>query len=329
MPGDDPRSLRAGRAPRFTVLVAAYNAEAVLGRAIASVCAQTSADWELIICDDGSEDHTADVALSFRDPRITVIGQENSGSGQARNAAARLARGEYLCILDADDEYEPNYLRSQSRKIDRCPGADIYSCNALIINDATGVCVPFRVRDSGDAGHVTLEDMFTGKKIFVSATVRRTSFEAVGGFDGDQYAEDLDLWLRMLRCGMVHAYNPDILVKYHITGQNKSANQHRQWANASEVIERYAADPGLSSRTRRIARRTARRYLAMSELGRRRAEGDLGGGSIGAVRTTAALSTWEKRAVGSAIALVVPQLYWRMVGVRRRVGRPRGPHNSK
>ncbi len=92
--------------PLISVIMPAYNCAPDLGEAVASVQAQTCTDWELIIVDDASTDHSFAVAaaLAAKDARIKVVQlAQNGGAAVARNTAIRLARGRYIAFLDADD----------------------------------------------------------------------------------------------------------------------------------------------------------------------------------------------------------------------------------
>ena len=101
--------------PAVSVVMPAYNVAPYIGTSIASVCAQTFADWELLIVDDGSIDDTAAIAERFAraDPRVRVLRQANGGISAARNAALRQAAGEFIAILDSDDLWLPGFLASQ------------------------------------------------------------------------------------------------------------------------------------------------------------------------------------------------------------------------
>src|SRR5688500_7031207 len=98
-----------------SVVMPAYNAEATIASAMASVRAQTYAGWELIVVDDGSTDRTAEIAAgaAATDKRIRVIRQRNQGVAAARNAAIEAATGRYLAFLDADDLWLPSKLERQ------------------------------------------------------------------------------------------------------------------------------------------------------------------------------------------------------------------------
>ena len=107
---------RARRAPLVSVIVPAFNCEKYIGDALASLASQTVSDIEIIVVDDGSTDDTAIVADEFasRDSRIRVIRREVA-SGKpacARNDGLRVARGEYIALLDADDIATPDRLAS-------------------------------------------------------------------------------------------------------------------------------------------------------------------------------------------------------------------------
>ncbi|HNQ05316.1 MAG TPA: glycosyltransferase family 2 protein [Thiobacillaceae bacterium] len=110
-------------APRFSVVIPAYNAAGCLARAIDSVLAQTWPAHEIIVVDDGSGDATAQVAAGYQD-RIRCLRQENAGVSAARNAGARAASGDWLAFLDADDWYYADRLKWHAEWIERDDGLD-------------------------------------------------------------------------------------------------------------------------------------------------------------------------------------------------------------
>src|SRR5262245_25968130 len=105
----------------------AYDAEPFVGRAVESILAQTLRDLELIVVDDGSRDRTGEVlrAAAARDPRVTVISQENAGVARSANRAAAVARGAYFARMDADDESLSDRLERQVAWLDRHPRAGV------------------------------------------------------------------------------------------------------------------------------------------------------------------------------------------------------------
>src|SRR5262245_49674035 len=95
--------------PLVSVVMPTYNRADTIQRAIKSVQAQTFADWELIVIDDGSTDDTA-AFIDQSDPRVKVIRQENRGFVGARNRGLSEGIGKYFAFLDSDDEWMPFHL---------------------------------------------------------------------------------------------------------------------------------------------------------------------------------------------------------------------------
>src|SRR5215470_19970518 len=106
--------------PKVSVLMAVYNAERFLSKAIESVLSQSFEDFELLIHDDGSKDNSVEIIQSFRDPRIrAVLHPLNQGEARVRNQCLQRARGKYVAILDADDIAQTNRLRIQTDFLER------------------------------------------------------------------------------------------------------------------------------------------------------------------------------------------------------------------
>ena len=107
---------------KVSVVIPVYNREAYIGEAIESVRAQTFADFELIVVDDGSTDRSVDVVRACRDPRLRLISNAtNRGLPRARNRGIDAARGVYLAFLDSDDRAAPTRLAEQVAFLDRHP----------------------------------------------------------------------------------------------------------------------------------------------------------------------------------------------------------------
>ncbi|MDR0979790.1 MAG: glycosyltransferase [Candidatus Nomurabacteria bacterium] len=95
-----------------SIIVPVYNAAAYLAECLDSVLAQSEPDWELLLVDDGSTDASATIGQAYakRDARICYVAQPNQGVSAARNHGLRLARGEFVAFLDADDALHPDFL---------------------------------------------------------------------------------------------------------------------------------------------------------------------------------------------------------------------------
>ncbi len=122
--------------PKVSVLVSSYNYQEFLGEAIESVLGQTWQNFELIICDDGSTDASAEVARGYSrlDQRVRVIEKENGGQGSGFNAAFRESSGEILCLLDADDSFRPQKLERVVQGHQRHPEAGFGLHRVLRVN---------------------------------------------------------------------------------------------------------------------------------------------------------------------------------------------------
>ena len=200
----------SGSAPRFSIVVTAFNERDLIGAAIGSALAQSEADLELIVVDDGSTDGTAGVVSEFAgDPRLHLLRQENRGLSAARNAGIAQSRADLVSFLDSDDLLLPEYLERMAATLSTRPEAGFAYTDAWALDDASG--------RFGRAGAMSWNEppadppadpiafmrlLMRSNFIFVSATVRREALEAVGGFDETLTAcEDYDLWLRILAGG--------------------------------------------------------------------------------------------------------------------------------
>lgn len=105
---------------KISIIIPVYNAEKYISRCIESVLAQTFTDWELILVDDGSKDSSLSICESFANTnsRIKIISQKNSGPSAARNKGLEIAKGEYICFIDADDWIENCSLSDYINEID-------------------------------------------------------------------------------------------------------------------------------------------------------------------------------------------------------------------
>jgi hypothetical protein len=179
-----------------SVVIPCFNYGHFVKDAVSSALRQTISSLEVIVVDDGSRDsETVRVLENLKTlPRVRLIRQSNAGLPSARNAGIALARGEYICCLDADDTLEPSYVELciAALELDRSSGF-AYSWVQLF-GDETGV---WRTRefDISEA----LYDNYTS----VSAVFRRDDWLAVGGYRPDMRSgyEDWEFWLRVAALG--------------------------------------------------------------------------------------------------------------------------------
>ena len=122
--------------PEISIIVPAYNSELYLPGCLDSIIAQTFADWELIIADDGSTDKTGEIADKYAssDKRIRVLHMENRGVSASRNSCLDIACGKYFLFADADDYLKPGYL-SDLIALAKSNDADIVQCSFCLTDD--------------------------------------------------------------------------------------------------------------------------------------------------------------------------------------------------
>jgi glycosyltransferase involved in cell wall biosynthesis len=190
--------------PAVSVIIPAYNSAGTIARALDSVLAQSYRDFEIIVVDDGSRDDL-ESALTAYSSRITLVRQPNSGASAARNAGARMARGELLAFLDADDFWHERKLELQVQAFERRP--EIVLCWTQEVHWFPGEACPEMAIPHGTSVEPIFSSCF--EEIFANpylgtpgVVMPKRIFLQLGGFREDlRCAEDVDLWLRAASLG--------------------------------------------------------------------------------------------------------------------------------
>src|SRR5208282_403475 len=129
--------------PIASIIMPCFNCAEHVGRSLASVLGQSYEDFELLFIDDGSMDESAGVAAAFVDSRMSVIRQPNAGVSAARNRGLAVARGMYIAFLDADDTWEPLFLRKMISALEARPEAALAYCGWQNVGLSGGRGAPF------------------------------------------------------------------------------------------------------------------------------------------------------------------------------------------
>ncbi|HID5224220.1 TPA: glycosyltransferase family 2 protein [Proteus mirabilis] len=119
---------------KFSIIIPLYNKELYIARTINSLLTQTFKDFEIIIVNDGSTDNSINEVKKIIDHRITIIEQENGGVSVARNTGIKVAIGEYLIFLDADDKFLPNALEHMFFLTENYPDNYFFCTNYYHVN---------------------------------------------------------------------------------------------------------------------------------------------------------------------------------------------------
>lgn len=198
--------------PMITVIIPAYNAEAFIAETLLSVINQSWDNYEIILVDDGSSDHTAAIASTF--PAVTVICQENRGVAAARNIAIAKARGDYIAFLDADDLWPPQKLSKQIEYMQQYPELGIsYTLHQCFLDHSMDT-MPLWVRPelfaSQEAGYIPSALM-----------VSREILQQVGLFNEHyQVSEDTEWLLRAKEKGIQIGLVPELLLHKRVHQDN-------------------------------------------------------------------------------------------------------------
>jgi len=272
--------------PRVSVIVAARDAAATLPDTLASVAAQTFADWEVVLVDDGSTDETAELARSFPGRLRLLRNEVAQGPSAARNTAAEHADGELLAMLDADDMWQPGYLERQLARYDAATAAGrrigLITCNAALLGPRGPLPDTYYER-VGYRSPVTLATLLHNNVLPSMATCPRTVFVEAGAYDPNlRHGEDYDLWLRILELGYEVIGDDDVLATYRFRAGAASVDTVRLSEGTARVYELALQRGHLDAHERRIARR--QRRLQRAVAGRARLAAGDGGGPIGRLR---------------------------------------------
>ncbi len=273
----------------ISVVIPCYNRAHTVGKAIASVHAQTRAPLELVIVDDGSSDASADIA-ERAGARVIRL-EENRGNAAARNVGIQSAAGEVIAWLDSDDYWEPHHLATVAALLDAYPDAAVASAAVRFVGTRSGTW--YGAVPAGPPGNVTRQ-AFCGTVLPMgTAVVRRDALIAIGGFDEtERVAVDFDLWLRL---SYIHHFvaTRDVTANYLWHPGQLSDLPERQW-EATYRFRRRALD--------RMQDGDFALRADLSEIFRKRWEADLW--TAWEQRRT----EWLRRLV--ALAPLVPDVPW-------------------
>ena len=246
--------------PKVSLIIATYNRADLLPRAINSVLAQTFTDYEIIIVDDCSPDHTQEVIRTFSEPRLRSFRHEvNGGAAAARNTGIANARGEYIAFLDDDDECAPTRLADQVSVLDSRPDVGMVYGWIEEINDATGAArLPRNVQNT-HTGRAAFEAALTGVSDTASMfnpCIRASVVRQVGGFDQRlaTIGEDA-LFMASVTQICDAEYLPKIIVRKHENHIYDQLSQTAAPAAFDKFLEIHAQKFGdeLRSRPRALA----------------------------------------------------------------------------
>lgn len=230
----------------------AYQAARTIGRALASIAAQTVLPDQVIVIDDGSDDGTTEAAEkmidALGDVALVILHQNHMGAGAARNKGVQAASSSLVAFLDADDEWLPKKLARSLEEITRT-GSVLVSHN-YIQREMSGQ--EFVVRKC-DKNFLAPGDPYVNlyRKGYIATSAVLAKRDAVleaGGFDDSlPTAQDFALWLAMLKApGTPFHIFSDALIRYHVTAGSITSHTERRLECSIRIAKTFF--PTLSSR---------------------------------------------------------------------------------
>ncbi|MBF2051397.1 MAG: glycosyltransferase [Elainella sp. C42_A2020_010] len=184
--------------PTISVIIPAYNAERTILETIQSVQQQSFQDFEVIVINDGSTDHTAQVVEAIGDDRIKLFSYPNAGLSLARNRGVQQCSGDYIAFLDADDLWTADKLALQHQALQQHPEAGVaysWTCYMYEKNNTLEFhpCPPIRFEGNVYQKLLVGDFIYSGSNVLM----RREAVETTGGFDPAMpQCADWDYWLR-------------------------------------------------------------------------------------------------------------------------------------
>ena len=210
--------------PKISIVMAAYNEERDIEKALDSIIAQTFTDWELIIIDDGSTDTTATIIQGYvdKDSRIKLVcNVTNLQLSLSLNKGLGLTRADLIARADADDINLPERLAKQYDYMQAHPETDVLGTAAYLLDETGRRVSSF----SYPLTHDELKKLPFLKNHFFHPSVmaRKRFFDMAGPYD-PRYpnAEDKGMWLSGLRVGCCYANLSEPLIEYSTDGFVKS-----------------------------------------------------------------------------------------------------------
>ena len=223
--------------PLVSVVIGTYNRADFLRTAILSVLSQTFQDFEIVVVDDASQDHTGKVIHDFHEKKIRYIKHDvNKGIAAVRNTGLLNSKGKYIGFLDDDDEWLPKKLQIQVDLLEGRPTkVGLVYCGFFQINRTTGAIVgQYLPQKMGKmVNHVLVTNWIGTTSV---PLIRKECFDEVGLFDERlTFGEDWDMFNRIAK-EFHFEYIKEMLVKYHVHNEPRLTKNAQGIISSSDIL---------------------------------------------------------------------------------------------
>ena len=227
----------------FSVIIPTYNQADFLRDALDSVLKQTYQDYEIVVVNNHSTDHTLDVIQQVNNGRIRVINYQNNGIiGAARNIGIKATTGDYIAFLDSDDTWHPTKLKRVSEVISADPQLGLICHDQEIMRDGKMA----KISRYGPPGSLqaSLHDylVIVGNCISTSATAVARRYVVEAGLFSEEESlitvEDYDLWVRLSDLCSFH-FIREVLGTQYLHSSSSSANAEMHLRSQLAILEKH------------------------------------------------------------------------------------------
>ncbi len=224
-----------------SIIVPCYKQAHYLKESLRSVQLQSHEHWECIIVNDGSPDHTEEVAQQWcdSDARFRYVSKPNGGLSSARNVGIKNAKGAFILPLDADDILHRDYLKMTVPELENNEQLAIVTCYSNFF-EGTIDNIIHKTEPIGTTYHALLFE----NNIIATSLYRKTSWEQVGGYDEEmrQGFEDWEFWISILKGGKEFMVVPSYLFNYRKAKKSMLTDTlaHHRISNMKYVINKHS-----------------------------------------------------------------------------------------
>lgn len=285
-------------APLVSIVTPSYNAVRFIEETIRSVQAQDYAPIEHIVMDGGSTDGTVEVLRKYA--HLKWASEPDQGQSDALNKGFKLAQGQIVGWLNADDTYNTGAVAEAVDFLQAHPEVSIVYGDCAIIDETS------RVTGLIATGAFSLAEHLLGNQIpQPSVFLRRSAVEASGGVDETlHYVMDYDLWLRLAAKGFEFAHIPSVLANFRMCAGTKSVEQSdRFWPEIIRSYERFFVTSDLPEDVQALKHQACDRALWQAGLAYF-AAGDVASGQVFCCRAVEPGRLLETEPDWAVIALV-------------------------